>query len=78
MLPFLKPKRMSGVIMATMKPKGEVDDEGYEDEPNMGYIAAAEEIMRAMANKDAHEMAEALKAFVQMCDAEPHVEGEHK
>lgn len=80
MLPYLKPKRMNGMVLATVKAKGDIESKMEEDmdEMNMGHMAAAEEIMSAIAKKDAHELVEALRAFIHMIDAEPHVEGEHE
>ena len=85
-------KKIATMIVARFgKPK---DEEGKEKnakafeeralEPEMesdvdpGMMAGAEEVMAAMHSKDAAALAKSLQAFFQMCDAEPHVEGEHE
>jgi hypothetical protein len=78
MLPFLKPKKMSSMIIAKVSPKGETMPQGAEDEENMGLVVAAEDLLAAIASKDANAVAEALRAAFQMCDMEPHVEGPHE
>lgn len=39
---------------------------------------AADELISAIQTGDAHGVAQALKACFQICDAEPHTEGEHE
>jgi hypothetical protein len=77
MLPYLKPRRVAGLIVAKTKPQGGIEDlheAGSEDE---AIIACAEDMIRAMHAKDAKSLASALKAAFEIVDALPHVEGEH-
>ena len=76
MLPFLQPKRITSVLVAKQKPEGNV--ELGADEPELDSLEmAAEELIRAVAAKDAKAVATALQAAFEVCDAMPHVEGEH-
>lgn len=79
MLPFLKPKAVSGVIISHRKPLGgqteePTDDEGQED---AAMQAAAQDIITAIHNNDSTHLAHALRAAFQILDSEPHDEGEH-
>ncbi len=40
-------------------------------------VAAAEDVMAAIQRQDAKALARALRAAFEICDAMPHVEGEH-
>lgn len=48
-------------------PKSEM---GGEEDNSLGHKVAAEEVMRAIETKDATMLVEALKSFIQMCEAE--------
>ncbi len=76
MLPFLKPKTVAGAIMSVRKPDGGMEDmAGPEDSaPDAGMEACAEDIMRAIASKDAKAFAVALRAAFEMMESEPHEE----
>ena len=76
-LPFLKPKKVAGLIIAKRKPDGSKQEMYEGGEENSGLEACAEDLMRALNSKDAKAVAEALKAAFEICDAAPHVEGEH-
>lgn len=52
-------------------------DKELTEELEEGLLAASEEICRAVKNGDAGGVKEALRAFFEMCDEMPHVEGEH-
>lgn len=73
MLPFLKnSKEASGGSPAepiSRKPDEESDYDMLE--------AAAEDLISAMHSKNVKATCEALRAAIQLCDMEPHEEGEH-
>lgn len=74
MLPFLKPKKASGVVgVVTQK-----DGESKPEHTNEMLIALGEDLLSAIAMKDASAVADAVAAMVYACDSEPHVEGEHE
>jgi hypothetical protein len=77
MLPFLQPKKMSSTIMAKVKPAGDLVTESVESEMDPGLMSVAEDILSAIAGKDATRLAQSLQAAFQMFDMAPHVEGEH-
>lgn len=77
MLPFLKPRSQSGLIVSTRKPDGGSEEshmEGHEDE---GLDACSEDLIRAMHAKDTKGVSSALKAAFELLDSEPHEEGPH-
>lgn len=72
MLPFLK-KKDEGAMSAPVdaverKPDHEVDFDSVE--------AAAQDLLDAIEKKDTAAMAIALRAAFELCDSEPHEEGE--
>lgn len=76
--PFLQPKKTASIIMQKkMKAGGEVEanDDMGEIDPNL--VMAAEDVLSAIAMKDANALASALYAAFEVCDAGPHEEGEH-
>jgi hypothetical protein len=80
MLPFLDKKKIVSVISAKRgKPDVEVNSEmeapGSELSP--GLKEAAEDLMRGLEAKSPIDIAKALKAAFEICDAYPHKEGEH-
>lgn len=77
MLPFLKPKKAPGVIVAeTIHRDGKLDEHA-EGEDMEGLRSAAVDLLRAINAKDENAVAKALKAAFEICDAMPHEEGEH-
>lgn len=74
MLPFLKPKKQAGVVSVVTK----TDTETKPDHSNEMLTGLAEDLLSAIAMKDAAAVAEAVQAMFYACDAEPHVEGEHE
>ncbi len=75
MLPFLKSKNVAGVIISQRKPDGGMEEMGPGDPaPDAGMEACAEDIMRAIASKDAKAFAVALRAAFEMMESEPHEE----
>ena len=77
MLPFLKEKKVAGLILSKRKPDGSVSEEHSDDDKDHGLEAAAEDLIRALSSKDISSVAAALRAAFQILDAEPHEEGEH-
>ena len=70
------------VLIGRMKPKSEGDDgpdaDSDDEGGDEGLHAGAEAVLSAIEKKDAAELADALHSFFEMCDARPHVEGEHE
>jgi hypothetical protein len=76
MLPFLMPKKTVSVIQQKkMSEGGEMKEEM--SEPKEELVYAAEDVLSAIAMKDAKALAMALKSAFEILDASPHVEGEH-
>lgn len=75
LLPFLKPRAQTGVIIQERArdtvPREELDRE--EDSIDI----CCEEMIEAMEEKDPKKMAKALRAAFQIFDSEPHEEGPH-
>jgi hypothetical protein len=69
MLPFLKPQRAAGVIMATRKPDGSHTPEQEEGEAHPHLMAAAEDLVRAIHAKDAKAVASAMQACHGICSS---------
>lgn len=72
-MPWLQPRKKTVSVLdanpdGSMKKMEEIPEE---------LVMAAEEFLSAIARKDAKDVAYALQACFQLCDAEPHVEGEH-
>ena len=79
MLPFLKPKAMSGVIIARKKADGGgIEPMHEEGEHEPGLMAAAEDLISAFHMKDAKAVADALVAAFHVADLMPHEEGPHE
>ena len=71
------PKKMAAMILISKKPSYEDMKKSNEkmsqsvDDDSEGYKVAAEDIMKAIEDKDASALSEALQSFVSMCsDAE--------
>lgn len=77
MLPFLKPKKISSVIIASRKKDGTVMPEHEEGENDAGLMAAAEDLISAVHSKDSSAVASALKAAFEIMEEMPHEEGPH-
>lgn len=77
MLPFLKPQRVAGVIVAkTRSPEGGIK-ENEDDNDNAALHSAADDLIRAIHAKDTVGVAAALQAAFEIADSRPHEEGEH-
>jgi hypothetical protein len=76
MLPFLKHKKEASVSMPAETIVRDSDHEEHGDEIDALHVAA-EDLMHAIHSKSVAAIAEALKAAFDICDALPHVEGEH-
>ena len=78
MLPFLKPDKMVGVIVARRKENGSTEPLHEEGSLPPELMAAAEDLLRGLSAKDSSAVASALQAAFQISDSMPHVEGEHE
>lgn len=73
MLPFLKNTKEGGISTPPDKIKRE-SDEGSDLDL---LETCSQDLISAIHSKDAKGVKEALKAFFEICDSEPHEEGEH-
>ncbi len=60
MLPFLKPKRMAGIIVAKAKPEGGMEPMNEEGESAPDLMNIAQDLISAVHAKDADAVAMAL------------------
>jgi hypothetical protein len=74
-LPFLKRKQDAALGEPLDHLTRKADDASDEDLD--GLEVAAHDALDAIKRSDAKALAEALKAAFELCDAEPHEEGEH-
>lgn len=72
-------KKTVALILAQLSPnaKAEIEIEPAEEEEQDQLEGVAGELIAAVHAGDAAAVAEALRAAFAVCDAEPHVEGEH-
>lgn len=73
MLPFLKQELEGSTAVKEDPVKRKPDDDSDYD----GLQAAADDLIQAIANGDSKGVAAALRAAFDLCDSEPHQEGEH-
>lgn len=67
MLPYLNPRKSAGIIIA--KRIGDKTEDSHEEgEHPEGLMAAAEDILSAIAMKDAKALASAIKAAIECAD----------
>lgn len=67
MLPFLEPKKLSGIIIARRgKPDLEVKSETSQD-ANPESVKAAEGILRAIESKSVLDLAKSLHEYMTIC-----------
>lgn len=71
MLPFLKPEKITSVIVANRKPNGSVMPSHEEGDENAALHSAAEDLIRAAHAKDIPQVANALRAAFEICRSEP-------
>lgn len=78
MLPFLDKKKIASIVMLRRKPGEGLEPVKEEGEPAPELMQAAEDLLSAIAMKNAKGVASALEAAFAICDSMPHVEGEHE
>jgi hypothetical protein len=71
MLPFLKPKRVAGLIISQRKPDGSNEAQHEEGDEMNEMEVCAEEILRAISSKDAKALASALQAAMDISASQP-------
>lgn len=73
MLPFLKPDKIAGaVLIAKRKKDGSIESSNQEvGEHGPELMSAAEDLLRALASKDARAVASALQAAYNICGSAP-------
>lgn len=74
MLPFLKKSQDASVSMSADHKMREPDEDAEEYD---SLHSAAEDLIKSIHSKDIKSVAEALRAAFELCDSEPHEEGEH-
>lgn len=74
LLPFMKPKPQTGLIVSHRTPD---EPTGKEDNDDAGLESCAQDLIKAVHSKDIKAVASALKAAFDICDSQPHEEGEH-
>jgi hypothetical protein len=77
MLPFLKPRQQTGLIVSTRKPDGGSEESHTEGQEDEGLHACSEDLIKAIHSKDAHGVTAAIKAAFEILDSMPHEEGPH-
>lgn len=75
-IPFLKNKRVAGLIIAHRK-KDSIDESHSVDDEDAGLHAVSADLIRAIHDKDVSAVSKALESAFQILDSRPHVEGEH-
>lgn len=70
-LPFLKPKRVAGLIIANRKPDGSKVESHEEGKESDSLEICAQDIIRAIENKDSKALAMAFKAAFEICESYP-------
>lgn len=73
-LPFLKPRRETGLIIRTRKPDGTSPESHSSDSDNPGLLAAAEDLCKGLEAKDYDRVAKAFRAAFDILESEPHDE----
>jgi hypothetical protein len=82
-LMFLKRSKDGGIassLMARRKPEGGIEapsEEAPAEDANESLHSASADLLAAFHAKDVKAISAALKAAFQICDSEPHSEGEH-
>ena len=79
-LPFLRKKHSGAAGLSIEYRKPDPEGEGHndrEDNDDEGLHACAQDIIECVSSGDKVGLAKALKAAFEICDAEPHEEGEH-
>ena len=79
MLPFLRPKLQTGLLISTRKADGSAaPTENESSAPETDDIeACAQELIRAVHAKDAPGVAQAIRSAFEILESQPHAEGEH-
>lgn len=72
MLPFLKDKKVAGLIISKRTPDG--SNEIQDQDAEAGLQACSDEIIRAIESKDGQALASALRSAFQILESEPHSE----
>jgi len=81
-LPFIKPKKVAGLIVSQRMKDGRAQEISQEpndekDEHNQAVMACAHDLMKAIHANDAMAVAQALKSVFEIMEMAPHKEGPH-
>lgn len=85
MLPFLKQKKSGAAIVTNYNSSGFKKEQEPEEnqgsssasDAEAGLLACAQDLIKALEKKDSLAVASALKSAFEICDSQPHQEGEH-
>ena len=79
MLPFMKPKHQTGIMVAYRKPDDEETAQQAPDHEELSELEiCAEDLIRAIHSKDAKAVSEAFKDLFEICEMHPHDEYDHE
>lgn len=76
-IPFLKNKQGAAQSIMTTKVRTPDAPETQEDESNQGLLAAARDLITACQAGDEKGVAQALQSAFDICESQPHEEGDH-
>lgn len=78
MLPFLKPKLQTGLIVSKRKPDEASEEPKHTDDSEMEALEVCmQDLIRALGSKDDKAAAKAYKAAFECCESYPHEEADH-
>jgi hypothetical protein len=72
-LPFLKSKKVAGLIISHRQ-GDKIQESHSEDDESAGLHACSEDLIRAVHDKDVGRVSEALKAAFEILESTPHAE----
>lgn len=71
-MPWLAARKKPVTLLASVSPEGKGEMQGESGEPDEGLIQASEDILSAIAQKDAKALAVALQSAYTVCDTGPY------
>jgi hypothetical protein len=77
MLPWLKHKHETGLIVEKRKPDGNLQESHSEGNEDSALKQCSADLIRALTDKDEDAVASALRSAFEILDSEPHEEGPH-
>ena len=77
MLPQIRKRNLATIILAKRKPDGSIEEKPEDPKASEGLASAFSDVVKAIHAGDMDAGASALKSFFEICDSQPHEEGEH-